>query len=210
MIGLSGAHRTGKTSLAKAYAEKHQVPFAVTSASQVFKDMGLDPSVTYDLTTRLDVQNAVLDACEKVYKAQNGIFITDRCPLDMIAYTMADIKGDTIGGNNRLIKEATDYIARCFDVMNKYFGIVIVVQPGIPIVAEPGKASLDPVYIEHLNSLCMGLSIDPRLKAMHFYIPRRLLTIEDRLSAVEFAERKGKQAALVEYTTHMDQAGLVH
>jgi hypothetical protein len=35
--------------------------------------------------------------------------------------------------------------------------MVMIVQPGIPIVPAPGKASLNTAYIEHLNLLALGL-----------------------------------------------------
>ena len=67
MIGLSGAHRTGKSSLARAFAEKHGIPFVETSASQVFKDLGVDPAATHDFSTRLTVQEEILKRFDAMY-----------------------------------------------------------------------------------------------------------------------------------------------
>jgi hypothetical protein len=61
------------------------------------------------------------------------------------------------------------------------------VQPGIPVVAEEGKASLSNAYIEHLSSLVMGLSVDERIKPAHFYLPRHMTDLDDRIGALEYA-----------------------
>ena len=155
-VALIGAHRTGKTSLARAFAERRSVPFVETSVSAIWRDMGYDPSVTYDFETRLTVQEEILKRVDAVYGEWAGMdFITDRSPLDMAAYTLADAIGDRVppGCQERLAK----YINACFDVTNRRFGMVFLIQPGIPLVDEPGKAAMNVGYIEHLNSLILGL-----------------------------------------------------
>jgi hypothetical protein len=44
--------------------------------------------------------------------------------------------------------------------------------------------------MEHFNSLALGLTVDPRMKCAHFYIPRSYLSIEDRLIALEGSQRR--------------------
>ena len=45
MIGLVGSHRTGKTTLARAFAEDSGIPFVETSTAEVFRRLGYDPKV---------------------------------------------------------------------------------------------------------------------------------------------------------------------
>jgi len=198
MIGLSGAHRTGKSALARAFAKKHKLTFVETSASAVFQEMGLDPSVTYDFSTRLTIQEEILKRFDKLYAShtRSDMSITDRTPLDMLAYTMAEAIGDTVLEEDQ--KRFEKYIQSCFDVLNKRFSTLIVIQPGIQIVAEEGKAALNNAYIEHLNSLILGLSVDERVKAAHFYIPRHMKGMEDRIAAVEFAASRTAHRMAVE------------
>ena len=185
MIGLCGAHRTGKTTLAKEYAEYKNHHFLETSTSAVFRDLGYDPKGPFTFKERLTIQQEILKRMEVEYDSAPVGFITDRTPLDFLAYTMSEMIGDAV--TEDLFEATNKYIEDCYDLCNKYFQVVILVQPGIPLIDEEGKALANSAYIEHLNSLILGLSVDSRLKARHFYIPRSKIKMEDRISAVESA-----------------------
>lgn len=197
MIGLCGAHRTGKTTLARAYAEKHGLEFVQTSLSAIFKDMGYDPAEKFDFATRLTIQEEILRRTDRMYAAVGPKpAITDRTPVDYIAYTMGDAIGDAVPEDQQA--RFKKYVQNCIDVTNKRFGVLLVVQPGIPVVAEEGKAALNHAYIEHLNSIILGLSVDERIKAAHFYIPRHMTGMEDRIAALDFAVNRAKKRAELE------------
>lgn len=198
MIGLAGAHRVGKTSLARAFAEKHGLEFVETSASAIFSEMRLDPAATYDFSTRLTVQEEILKRFDALYASHIGtdLAITDRTPLDMLAYTMAEAIGDTVMAEDQ--KRFKRYAQACFDVTNKRFGVLLVVQPGIEIVPAKGKAAANAAYIEHLSSLILGLSVDERVKAAHFYIPRYMVDMDERIGALEFAVGRARKRAQIE------------
>jgi len=192
--GLSGAHRTGKTTLAKAVAGKMGLTFIETSTSAIFKELGLDPAATFDFAERLRIQDIILDRTVKQYAAHAGTAsITDRTPLDMLAYTMSE----ALGTMRPEDEEAFDsYTTRCFEATNNWFSTICVIQPGIPLVAAPGKAAMSRGYMEHLNSLILGFSADPRLTAPHFYVPRRNLALEDRVECVKFCIDRSLEMAM--------------
>src|SRR3569832_1283795 len=100
LIGLCGAHRTGKTSLAKAYAKKHGIAFMETSVSAIFKELGLDPAASFDFKTRLDIQEVILERLDAMYSmvAPVSFAIVDRTPIDMLGYTKTEAIGHTVGG----------------------------------------------------------------------------------------------------------------
>jgi hypothetical protein len=182
-IALVGAHRTGKSTLARAYAQRRNVPFVETSVSAIWQELGLNPAATYDFETRLAVQEQILKRVDAMYGEFAGVdFITDRSPLDMAAYTLADAIGDRVPDycQERLAR----YVNDCFDVTNRRFGMVFLIQPGIALVDEPSKAAINAGYIEHLNSLILGLSVDERLTCQHFYIPRAVVDFESRMQAL--------------------------
>ena len=176
-LGLCGAHRTGKTTLAIAIASQLNVPFVRTTTSQVFAELGLDPAEAMDFKTRLFVQNHVLDAAEQVWQNSLSPFLSDRTPIDMIAYTLADIQGKTDVDFDLL----NPYIDRCFTSTNQFFHNLAIVQPGIPLVYEEGKASLNAAYIEHINVLVIGLCQDSRVKANVFCNPREAIALDLRI-----------------------------
>ncbi|WP_186214506.1 AAA family ATPase [Burkholderia gladioli] len=181
-IGLCGPHRTGKTTLARAYAEKHGIPFVVTSTSAVFAKHGLDPAAPMDFKTRIDIQLKILDAAEEAWqKHGESAWITDRTPLDMLMYTLGDIQGGTEVDPT----EVNGYASRCFDVTERLFGMLIAVQPGIPLVHEPGKAALNLPYLDHLNTVMIGLLFSESNRTPHSVIPRHVLDIEHRIRHIE-------------------------
>ena len=183
-VALVGAHRTGKTTLARLYAQRAGIRFLETSVSAIWRDLGLDPAALYDFETRLSVQEEILRRIDDIYARHAGEdFITDRSPLDMAAYLLGDAIGDRVP--EHLHGRVKKYVEDCFHVTNKRFGVVILIQPGIQLVAEEGKAAMNLSYIEHLNSLMFGLCVDERLKCHHYYMPRAVLDLEERLEAVK-------------------------
>jgi hypothetical protein len=176
-LGLCGAHRTGKTTLAIVLADRLNIPFVRTTTSQVFAHLGLDPAEPMDFKTRLFVQNHVLDAAEQVWRNSATPFISDRTPIDMIAYTLGDIQGKTEVDFDLL----NQYIDRCFASTNQFFQNLAIIQPGIPLVYEEGKAALNAAYIEHINILVIGLCSDRRLTAHVFCNTREAIDLEIRI-----------------------------
>jgi len=113
-LGLCGAHRTGKTTLAIAISSLLNIPFVRTTTSQVFAQLGLDP-------------------------------------------------------------------AEPMDFQNQFFQNLAIIQPGIPLVYEEGKAALNAAYIEHINILVIGLCSDRRLKTNVFCNARNAIDLEARI-----------------------------
>lgn len=203
-IGLCGGHRTGKTTLAKEYAKKFKIPFVETSVSAIFRELGLDPAVTYDFATRLMIQEEILKRIDAKLADYGGEeFITDRTPIDFIGYTLADAIGDRVPDDcqDRLRK----YVNDCFDVTNRRFSSIFLIQPGIRLVREEGKAAMNEAYIEHLNSLILGLTVDERLKSYHFYIPRNVTELDERVMAIKTSVERIKIRSTVELA---DLAGM--
>ena len=209
MIGLCGGHRTGKTTLARAYAEAHQAIFVQTSVSAIIRAIGFDPSCTdYDFATRLTIQEGVLAGLEAVYDCVPAGLpaVADRTPIDLLGYTMAEAIGDRVPQDQQ--ERFARYVQDCFNLCNSRFSTVILLQPGIPLVAGcDGKGAANPAFIEHLNSLMLGLTVDPRMKTSHFYIPRSYLSIEDRLSAMEGAVRRTDLLAQEGYMSYLAEGG---
>ncbi len=179
-LGLCGAHRTGKTTLAIALSAHLSIPFVRTTTSQVFAQLGLDPAEPMDFKMRLFVQNHVLDAAEQVWQSSLSPFVSDRTPIDMIAYTLGDIQGKTEVDFDLL----NQYINRCFASTNQFFQNLAIIQPGIPLVYAEGKAALNAAYIEHINILIIGLCHDLRLKADVFCNPREAIALDLRINNI--------------------------
>jgi hypothetical protein len=179
-IGLCGSHRTGKTTLGEAVARERNIPFVRTRVSDVFRQNSLHPSDSMDFNTRLQIQQRIIADSEAVWKSEKGDFVTDRTPIDMMAYTLSDIQGATAADFHELEK----YLTHCFEISNQIFTLLCVIQPAIPLVYEQGKAALNLAYMEHLNAVILGLCHDERLKCPAIVIRRECIRIEDRVAAV--------------------------
>ncbi len=180
-IGICGAHRTGKSTLAEKLAHSLGIPFVQTTTSQVFAEAGLDPAQPMDFSTRLMIQQKVLLAGEAVWSSSSPPFVSDRTPIDMMAYTLADIQGTTVVDFPQL----SAYLQQCFASTNRFFRHLFIVQPGIPLVHAEGKAALNPAYIEHINTLVIGLCQDSRLFCRVQLIPRSVVDLGARLAFIE-------------------------
>ncbi len=179
-IGLCGAHRVGKTTLAQAVSHAASCPFLRTKTSHIFRKHGLDPAQPMPFPTRLRIQWDVLSAGIDVWQQAERRFISDRTPLDMAAYTLADIHGATDVDDEGV----AEYLDTCFHETNRFFSTLIIIPPGIPLVPEPGKAALHAGYIEHLHALVVGLCHDPRIAAPIHQLNRDLLSLDDRITRI--------------------------
>ncbi|MCG5512795.1 ATP-binding protein [Ectothiorhodospira shaposhnikovii] len=179
MIGVTGAHRVGKSTLCKAFAESCGLPFVQTDVSGVFVELGLDPKEDYDFDIRLMIQGRILALMSKTFEGAPSRFITDRTPIDLLAYTLADVRRTNLSPER--VGCLMAYSDACFRVVNRHFSSLVVVQPGIKLVEAEGKAPANPAYIEHINSLIMGLAADERCKATKHYMSRSATDLSERV-----------------------------
>lgn len=181
-IGLTGSQRTGKSTLAKAYGLAENVPFLETGVSQVFRDMGLDPKVDYPLDVRIEIQRRILDALDRQYSAARGYFVTDRTPIDLMAYMLADVQRQNTTPEQA--QQIAKYMKDCAAVTNAHFTTLVVVQPGIPVVEAEGKAPANVAYMEHIAALVMGLVVSEAITPQHYYIPRSMTNLGERVNCL--------------------------
>lgn len=152
-IGFSGAHRTGKTTLAKKVSEIYGYEFIAGSATPVFNRFGVTPNQYIPIKTRFEIQRAVLDDfCERV--SGSNRFVTDRTPFDFIGYMRAELCTNAFFEENTVTeRELTDYFNQCYEAAAKYLDLTIFLEPALPIVFEEGKGSLNKHYIHNVSAL---------------------------------------------------------
>lgn len=186
-IGLTGAHRTGKSTLAEMYSEKYGIPYVKTQVSKIITDLGYSPNIQYDIKTRIDIQNKVLENTIELWETQTTPFITDRTPVDMVGYMIANATQD------ELTKEYdtyfVNYVEKCKAATNKYFKQIITIPPAIKVVEEFGKANTTKTYINHIAYVIHGF-IDMNKNDMYNvtfnHMPVSFLTYSERMSYINY------------------------
>lgn len=183
MIGLIGTSCTGKTTLAKAVADKTGIPYIPSPVREVYQSMGLSVNEPMSFEDRMLAQIKILHIAESIYSDMNNIFISDRTPMDFAAHMIAEASAINLnaGQSNVLMK----YIEDCYRVTNLYFSSLILLQPALNIVEEVGRTT-NKAYLEHINLLMIGFIADPNGKlycAKHF-MKKSVINLSRRVDLV--------------------------
>lgn len=189
-IGLSGAHRTGKSSLAKLFSDKYKIPYVETQVSKIISSLGFSSNVNYDISTRIDIQTEVLKETLKLWESQTTEFITDRTPIDMAGYMIANATQGEL--TKEFDEKFQEYINKCKEITNKFFGKIIVIPPAIPIVESEGKANSTKTYIGHIACVISGfiqLNKQDMPNVAFDLMPNSVLTYSERLAYVSYVRK---------------------
>lgn len=160
-IGFCGAHRVGKTTLAKRVADELGYTFIDGSCTGVFEKLGLAANQPLNFKERLSVQIEIFDRyLDNVSGATN--FVTDRTPFDYFGYTMAELNTMAVSGENaHIVEQAVEtYFGACGIALNKTIDLMFLVSPGIPIVNVEGKGIISKPYIDHVGYLIEAIAHD--------------------------------------------------
>lgn len=180
-IALGGAHRTGKSTLARKFAEETGCLYLPSRAGEVFAEMKLPVGVKLTSDQRLTVQEKILQKhLEDVQGAMGKPWVSDRSALDFAAYTMLDAAHDPSFDHARV----ANYVSRCLSAANRHYNILVLVQPGIPYAAEPFKPAPNPAQQETMNLILWGLTQDPRLDCRSAFIRRDVLDLDERVTSL--------------------------
>jgi hypothetical protein len=155
ILGLAGSHRSGKTTLARAVAAKGGIAFYDGSFGRLARTLGFESVARMSIFERLTMQNRVLDLYDREIRQDAAARITDRTPLDMLAYLVAEV-GMHAGLGDAASREVVAYRDRCIGLTRDLFDDVFVLQALPVYVVADGKPSDDPAYQMHIQTLIEG------------------------------------------------------
>lgn len=185
-LGVCGTHRVGKSTLVKKWAKKNDIEFIPLDVSGVIKQtVGTYCDGVNDLDTRLTAQRALVDACHERFMYRRTPFITDRTPMDVAAYTMADMMQGSMTDDQQA--EAMEIIESCIDITNFAFTGMVLLFPSEHIPFKPVETSAAPniPYQWHIHYLIHGILNDPRVDTSFWYMGPDIHKLKDRMSAMD-------------------------
>lgn len=175
-IALFGAHRTGKTSLAKEFADATRIPFIKSTVSADMKNLNVETDSAYDMQKRLEIQEKIFESYKNLMSDKVAL-ITDRSPLDFALYTILEVSNN-FPNDIELISRYQNFLDSCIQEAKK-FDKIYLLQPGIEIVKEGGKGNSTKPVIDKLNLIALGLA--SKLETNIVIIPDHILNMSQRV-----------------------------
>jgi hypothetical protein len=139
-IGFSGAHRTGKTTLAKNVADSLKIEFHPTKVSEapIWKAIRSSPSNHFTFAERLEIQKHLANYLDGQYgNIKEKAYVVDRTPLDVLGYLFANLDSTC---SNLWSAQTRSLIEQAIESCEKYFSKIFLIQPGIPTIDDEGKS----------------------------------------------------------------------
>lgn len=153
--GLCGTHATGKTTVAEDVAKELGINFIATKTTDVYKKFKVSPQNVLDPQLRMAIQWDILDQATSLWKGQFEPWITDRTPLDFMAYVV----NDSFVWEDEWYMEYLSYKYECMSAYRKYFSKVFLIQPDGVIWERDSslKGRNSRVLQESMNTVFKGL-----------------------------------------------------
>lgn len=182
-LGFVGAQRVGKTTLGEAAASKTGLTFQPTTTKQVFDRIGRDPKIHYPIRERLSIQYEIFAELNADWEKYDDC-IFDRTPLDLLAYTEADVLRD-FPTDDVTVERYMRYREMCLKATAK-FDALIHIQPGIKVSEARLSANYCMPYMEHFNSLVLAYMLGSFVpdSTFTYVMPRDILDLTARVNTV--------------------------
>jgi predicted ATPase len=163
IYGLMGAAGTGKTTLAKLVAEGLDISFQPSSISASARKHGFDAVGLLTLAERMKLQRHLFEDYQEMIATAPRPMITDRTPIDMIAYLMAEfhmLSHHMV--TPELLAEADRYVSECMAFTRSSFDYVFHLGKLHVYEVKETRPALNPAYERHTDLIMKGCLVDLR------------------------------------------------
>ena len=174
-IALCGAHRSGKSTLAKAFAKEHGIKYLDMGTSNVARRLNIDVSKQVSPEDRKRLQTGLLSHYAQEIRT-SGSWIADRSVFDLILYCFMEYPSE--------YDWVTAYAADC-ELLASHLTHLVYVPSVIPVTAEEGKASIAPDVLLKADLLirgCVSRFIEDRQSP---YLDLRFFRLNQTMNSVE-------------------------
>lgn len=181
-IGFCGAHRTGKSTLAEAVADKLGLELLPNPNTAVAR--GVDMATVNRIEDRegFDLQRAIMRGMLERLVGDNHV--ADRTPIDAAAYLFADATAGV--GLDWQHEEALQYMDQAVRETFQRFDLIVLVPPAIAVEPHPEKPPVNAAYQAHIHMLCRSMLLErEEWLATAVELPVDVLDINERVTFVE-------------------------
>jgi hypothetical protein len=197
LYGICGPSSSGKTTLARQIAEDLGMDFYATNTNDVCRAVGIDPHAPMTLDTRLKLQMHIVQHHIEQIQILPRPLITDRTPLDMLAFLAAEFHMQSHLLADEETLECADMLAEaCIDATAAHYDMLFYLGPLPTLTVDPTKPRppVNRIYQRHFALIVQGalLELDGHLafckvEATDFEERREILhdTIVERIDEIE-------------------------
>lgn len=182
VFGISGTHRSGKTTLAKDLSSTLDIKFYETKSFEVLKKHGINPIEVNSIDDRIKMQNILLDNhIENLQKLPRPL-ITDRTPLDYYAYLIAEVNMHNL--TEEQMQEVFRYRQRCIAAIRSNYACIHICTPLPEYEEREDKPPMNIAYQYKINDIIMGIMNDYQISSV---VNRVVLNSKNRIERLEFS-----------------------
>lgn len=155
-FAFAGSHRSGKSTTAQIVAQRLGLPFIDSNVTKELLDAGFDQVGVLDLERRMECQVKRFELHMEKYLAAPRPCVTDRSPLDIAAYTLAEF---SMHSSAELGNEAANLVNLCIKMTRLHYDMLIIPRPLPAYAVEPGKPPMNVGYQHHIQYLVEGMAM---------------------------------------------------
>lgn len=201
-FGISGAHKSGKTTLAKALAAKWNMTYVDVRLSDVNRAFGVSPNEIIPFARRLEVQQNIVAHCINLFSDAEENYIADRTFLDVAAYTLSYMPHVVSDIESETVKMIVD---QCYRAQAAFFDKTVIVGNSFETAPEPenaGKAAFSWAWNFQLQTLIRGLVLNSGMKCPVSFISDTHSTVDQRIQKMEVIIGEAQRQTCQESNLH--------
>ena len=160
LYGLTGASGTGKTTLAKAIANDLGIEYISASISESAKKHGFNSVSPMPIHVRLTMQRHLLEDHTALIALSPRPAITDRTPLDMISYMLAEIgMHDHEEMTRQDCADIEQYVDDCIKVTSMLYDRIYILSQLDEYEEVDTRPVTNRAYQSHTQLIMMGTAL---------------------------------------------------
>lgn len=161
LYGLTGASGVGKTTLGGLLEDSLELTFVKTSVTECAKKHGYNAVGNLSMDDRIALQFHLLDDHVELINNAPRPIITDRTPIDMAAYMLAEIEmRSDLRMTTEQMEKCNQYVFNCQDVTSTYYDCLFHLDILPEYEVDDSRPPYNPAFQRHIDLLMRGLLLD--------------------------------------------------